>query len=167
MSGLFISTTHSADIFTTLFNVLIILAIGGLWLAWARNVKRQKAVETMLSTASEQLEEASHHLANALQEIKQLQRAKEPQSNDSDGDTTYTQDNAKIEHYRTSTKRSQDDSTSIKSASSPSPESSKSSVQEILQMHRMGQQAEQIAAQLDIPLARVQLLLRLNEQRPV
>ncbi|MDQ6986519.1 MAG: hypothetical protein Q9M25_01795 [Mariprofundaceae bacterium] len=142
-------TTDAINLYAVLFDMLIIIAIGGLWLMWARNLSRQKNVETMLSTTSNQLEEASRHLESALKEIQQLQQR--------NSDPTLKTE-ARLSKYNT-------DIPDI--ASSSSPPDNDSDVQKILRMHRLGQQAEQIASQLDLPLARVKLLLHLNEQRPL
>ncbi|MDX8392190.1 MAG: hypothetical protein R8K53_06455 [Mariprofundaceae bacterium] len=157
------------DIYAMLFNLLMAIAVGGLWLMWARNMKRQKNVENMLVTTSNQLEQASRHLESALQAIHQLQK-NEPQApvketadvnhrpiaqRDSESTTTHSGDHA--ENIR--------DSAMQNSEMVNSPTDSESDVQQILRLHNLGLQAEQIASRLEQPLARVKLLLHLNEQR--
>jgi len=150
MSDILLSlTADTANLYAVLFDMLIIIAIGGLWLMWARNLNRQKNVEIMLSTTSNQLEEASRHLESALKEIQQLQQNTLQPTLKSE--TLLSERNADIPDKATIS----------------TPSGSNSDVQKILRMHRQGQQAEQIASQLDLPLARVKLLLHLNEQRPV
>jgi len=150
--------TYSTDIYTMLFNMLIILAVGGLWLMWARNMKRQKNVESMLTTASAQLEEASQHLEIALQEIKRLQQTgRPPEATPGSNDSHTRKISGTEEYYRAANPSAHTESNS--------PGSADTDVQQIIQMHAQGQTAEQIAAHLDAPLARVKLLLRLNEQR--
>ncbi|PJC70539.1 MAG: hypothetical protein CO017_04845 [Zetaproteobacteria bacterium CG_4_8_14_3_um_filter_59_5] len=191
-----------AGLFGMLFNLLIIAAVGGLWLMWARSMNRQKNVEDMLAATSGQLEEATRHLENALQEIRRLQRSKPVQE---DGrrehkSTAPSADNKTVESavpapqglshpmhaaYRQAqtTPAGPVGEAAIAQAASAEPllaaeqpvataaaatdsrEDGQSDVQSIIHLHSLGQPAEQIASQLDMPLARINLLLRLHEQR--
>jgi len=161
-------SADTANIYAVLFDMLIIIAIGGLWLMWARNLSRQKNVEIMLATTSNQLEEASRHLESALKEIQQLQQntPHSPLKTDKDANSL-PEDYSDIEKTASRFTGNNHDKTDTVTITTPAPADHDSEVQKILRMHRLGKQAEQIASQLDLPLARVKLLLHLNEQRPV
>lgn len=184
---------EQADLFGMLFNVLIIAAVGGLWLMWARSIKRQKNVEDILAATSGQLEEATRHLEHALQEIKRLQEQQE-----SGGDTGQAAPAETPSPDRASTERHDDAEDSVQAglpaasshpahayrragsaatsrpstapdtdstAAASAAEPAHSDVQRIIRLHGAGVSAEKIATQLDIPLARVNLLLRLHQQQ--
>jgi len=205
-------TTLSADpagLFGMLFNLLIIIAVGGLWLMWARNMKRQKNVESILAATSGQLEEASRHLESALQEIKRLQltqidnqkqmdsqkqlskqkqQAQGPAGNHEPGiaasappDATTGESPASVPDipiphgyshtvhaYRQAGAVSADDALDSNGApgASEAVESNDapSDVQRIIQLHELGRSAGQIADEMNMPLARINLLLRLHQQ---
>jgi len=161
-------SADTANIYAVLFDMLIIIAIGGLWLMWARNLSRQKNVEIMLSTTSNQLEEASRHLESALKEIQQLQQSNsssplKTDKNASDLPADYSEIEKTAAQF-TEHNVGKPDTVTITTAA---PADSNSEVQKILRMHGLGKPAEHIATQLDLPLARVKLLLHLNEQRQV
>jgi len=194
-----------ADLFGMLFNVLIMAAVGGLWLMWARSIKRQKNVEDILAATSGQLEEATRHLEHALHEIKRLQEQQEADDDSARATQPGTRRAANqpapaetASPDKVSTGRPGDAEDSVQATAQPvsshpahayrragsaatsrpstAPDSERaaadsaaapeqSDVQRIIRLHGAGVSAGKIATQLDIPLARVSLLLRLHQQQ--
>ncbi|GMQ99664.1 MAG: hypothetical protein BMS9Abin18_0487 [Zetaproteobacteria bacterium] len=138
----------SAEELTTLFNLLIVTAIGGLWIMWARASRRQKRVEALLIATSEQLDEASRHLEESMSHIQHMQR---------------------FESHISDTPRSV--SPEPKTVPLPIKQPGKarapkhSPVTAVLRMHREGYSPEDIAASQDIELAKVKLMLKLHERQ--
>lgn len=186
-----------ANLFGILFNLLIIAAVGGLWLMWARSMERQKNVETLLAASSAQLAQASGHLESALQEIRKLQAQQAGQVQHSSSTETVDDRTAEsdpefpqgLSHpmhaYRQAQSTPGDpiEEEAIAQAATGFPaadpttgaaappavtdarEDGQSDVQRIIHLHDLGLSAELIASQMDMPLARIKLLLRLHLQR--
>jgi len=114
-----------------------------LWLSWFRNGKRQQRLEQMLVETSRQLEEASRHLSQATEAIEQLKR-REP-----------VQAAASAAQQTTATKPATAQTTTL-----PAQNSTQATM--ILRMQREGESPQTIAERLDMPLAQVKLLLKLN-----
>jgi len=142
----------SAEGITLLFNMLMVIAIGGLWMMWARGTRRQKQIETLLIATSEQLDEASRHLEEAMTHIQDVQAHENTRENHTVTHTSMAKPEIKIEP------------SSIKSPQNARPLKS-SPVTSVLRMHREGYSAEDIAANQDIELAKVKLMLKLNERQ--
>ena len=154
----------SAALFSNVFDLLMIVAIGGLWLAWARGAKRQKNVESLLNEASSQLEEASRHLQDALREIQRLQQTNNSRATEIPPPDTKSNDKSGGYANNTMHTKVENDPAGIQPESRPQTgEPADSDVRRIIDMHEKGRTAEQIAAELKIPSARVNLLLRLNK----
>ncbi|MDQ6957875.1 MAG: hypothetical protein Q9M24_02050 [Mariprofundaceae bacterium] len=138
----------SAEELATLFNLLIVTAIGGLWIMWARASRRQKRVEALLIATSEQLDEASRHLEEAMSHIQRIQRRE-----------SHTPDIPRPVSPEPKTTP-----LSIKqSRATPPPKNSP--ITSVLRMHREGYSPEDIAAGQDIELAKVKLMLKLHEHQ--
>lgn len=136
------SSFISAGSLATLFNLLIIAAIGGLWLMWTRASRRQKKIETLLIATSEQLDEASRHLEEAMTHIQRIQNREEHASSPSENS----------------------ENRAAPSSMEPRlPE--RSPVTCVLRMHREGYSPEDIATSQEIALARVKLMLKLHERK--
>ncbi|MDQ6971371.1 MAG: hypothetical protein Q9M30_01860 [Mariprofundaceae bacterium] len=206
MAALFSSLgTGPASLYSMLFNALIILAIGGLWLMWARNLNRLKGVETLLMASSEQLEEASKHLESALHEINRLQNkasagnAENRAASEKTAESSLPEKNGSAGIYSPSGMVHRGDpltappqheetrgTTHTHPQSIPAKENShevapqiaakrdtptpdqpgpEDDVHQILRRHGLGISAETIAREMNAPLARVKLLLRLHEKR--
>jgi len=206
MDALFSSSgAGDAGLYSMLFNALIILAIGGLWLMWARNLNRLKGVETLLMASSEQLEEASKHLESALHEINRLQSKTSARNAESRAASENTAEPSLPEKHGsagiyspsgmvhrgdplTDTPRYEEtqgttqphpQSIAAKENSygvasqiatkreepASEPASPEDDVHQILRRHGLGISAETIAREMNAPLARVKLLLRLHEKR--
>lgn len=182
MSG-FMSMLGSdpAGLFDMLFNLLIIAAVGGLWLMWARSMKRQKNVEDILAATSGQLEEATRHLEAALHEIKRLQLQEQAASASPPAGSAAATDAPQPSSHPMHAYRKQTPAAASAAArtavqpdavaqpvATPIPQApasdAQSDVQRIIHLHKLGQSAEQIAAQMNMPLARINLLLRLHQQ---
>jgi len=140
----FISTEEIA----ILFNMLMVIAIGGLWMMWGRGARRQKQIETLLIATSEQLDEASRHLEEAMAHIQDVR----------------TRENHAANHPPAAKPKVKASPSSIKlpkEARAPK----NSPVTSVLRMRREGYSPEDIAANQDIELAKVKLMLKLHERQ--
>jgi len=136
----------SAAEIAALLNMLMVIAIGGLWIMWGRGVRRQKQIETLLIATSEQLDEASRHLEGAMAHIQDVQ----------------TRESHVANHPPAVKLKVKEKPSSIKSPRKVrGPENSP--VTSVLRMHREGYSPEDIAASQDIELAKVKLMLKLHE----
>jgi len=140
----FISTEELA----TLFNLLIATAIGGLWIMWARASRRQKRVEALLVATSEQLDEASRHLEEAMSHIQRIQH-RESHTPDTPRAVSPQPKTAPLSIKRP------------RAAHTPK----NSPITAVLRMHREGYSPEDIAVGQDIELAKVKLMLKLHEHQ--
>ncbi len=138
----------SAEELATLFNLLIVTAIGGLWIMWARASRRQKRVEALLIATSEQLDEASRHLEGAMAYIQRIQH----------------QESHIPDTPRAASPELKTAPLSIKQPRAAHT-SKNSPVTSVLRMHREGYSPEDIAASQDIELAKVKLMLKLHERQ--
>lgn len=121
-----------------LSNSFMLIAIGGLWMLWLRNAKRQRYLQDMLADTSRQLREATAHLEEAMRAIRELkQTEKSSESNGQSRRFIPTQD-------------------------TQSPASNNAMVTQVLRMQREGHDVEEIAAKLKTPPAQVRLLLKLH-----
>ncbi len=145
----------------------LITAFFFLWLSWYRNGKRQKQLEQLLIDTAGQLEEASQHLADATQAIEQLKKQERQHEQHS------ARRPAPVKPART--KQPQVTSNQIASnqiasnqiasnqiASNNLPPQNSTQATMILRMKREGESPQTIAERLDMPLAQVKLLLKLN-----
>jgi len=135
----------------------LITAFFFLWLSWYRNGKRQKQLEQLLIDTAAQLEEASQHLADATQAIEQLKKQERQHEQHS------ARRPAPVKPART--KQPQVTSNQIASnqiASNNLPPQNSTQATMILRMKREGESPQTIAERLDMPLAQVKLLLKLN-----
>jgi len=139
----------SAEGMATLFNLLMITTIGGLWIMWARTSRRQKRVEALLIATSEQLDEASRHLEKAMVHIQDVQTREDYACNHPPA--------AKPPEIKVTP-------LSIKQPRVARPPKN-SPVTSVLRMHREGYSPKDIAASQDIELAKVKLMLKLHERR--
>jgi len=138
----------STEEITTLFNMLIVIAIGGLWVMWERASRRQKRVEALLIATSEQLDEASRYLEEAMSHIQHIQR----------------RESHTPEAPHTASPEFKVASSSMKPPRETRPPKN-SPVTSVLRMHREGYSPEDIAANQDIELAKVKLMLKLHERQ--
>jgi len=138
----------STEGITILFNMLMVIAIGGLWMMWVRGARRQKKIETLLIATSEQLDESSRHLEEAVAHIQDIQ----------------TRENAAASHPPAAKPTVKTISSSIKRATQARP-AGHSPLTSILRMHREGYSPEDIAASQNIELAKVKLMIKLNDRQ--
>jgi len=138
----------SAEEIAVLLNMLMVIAIGGLWIMWERGTRRQKQIETLLIATSEQLDEASRHLEEAMAHIQDVQTR---------------------ENHATNYPPAVKPKVKTRPPSIKSPRKARtlknSPVTSVLRMHREGYSPEDIAANQDIELAKVKLMLKLHERQ--
>jgi len=134
----------------------LITAFFFLWLSWYRNGKRQKQLEQLLLDTAGQLEEASQHLSDTTQAIEQLKKQERQHEQ-------HSAPRPPIKPART--KQPQVTSNQIASnqiTSNNLPPQNSTQATMILRMKREGESSQTIAERLDMPLAQVKLLLKLN-----
>ena len=121
-------------------NAVIIIAIVLLWIMWWRNARRQYHLNSMLVESSRQLTEASELLDQALAQIKELKQrdTKRPPS------------------------ASQATAVGVPEKQEPDLEALH---QLIPNMERSGKSLEDIARDLELPLAHVRLLAKLYAEK--
>jgi len=131
------ATVFSAVSLPALLDGVMLLAIAGLWFMWWRNARRQHMLESMLIGSAKQLNEASVHLRQVMEHIRQLTDRTAPRQH-KDGNKDMGQVSSSTEediHAR------------------------------ILGMHQEGKAAENIAKKLGVPLGEVRLVLKLHATR--
>ncbi len=121
-----------------------------LWLSWFRNGKRQQRLEQMLVETSSQLEAATRHLSQASEAIEQLRQHEQalPRREPVEKAAPVPQQATRPRPVTTQT--------------SALPAQSSTQATMILRMQREGETPQTIAERLDMPLAQVKLLLKLN-----
>jgi len=130
-------------------DIALMAGIFMLWLTWHRNGKRQQEMELLLATTAAQLDEATHHLAEATHSMQQLKFRQEKDE----------QAHQSTEHVAFNQSR-KNQSAPVESSAPPPQNSTQATM--ILRMHREGEAAETIAERLDMPLAQVKLMLKLH-----
>ncbi len=125
---------------------VMVVAMVGLWWLWLQNMRRQRDVELKLEAASAQLQEATEQL-NALMPL--LSELSDPRPSP----------------------RRREEPPERKAEVSPPPEknsvdtsSADTRLAQLLRLRREGMGAEEIARQIDMPLAQVRLLLRVHRR---
>jgi len=128
------------------------IAMVGLWLLWLQGARRQRAVELKLDAASAQLKEASEQL-NALMpllaDMVDPRPSPAPASREVINPTETSKSSAKVV------------------VAEPNPTSNgagQAKLSRLLCLSREGVEANQIARQLDMPLAQVKLLLQVHSK---
>jgi len=126
-------------------NSVLLLGFFFLWLSWHGNGKRQKKLENMLSETARQLEEATQHLSQVTEAMKHIKRQELSQSSTRPPQTARTKQ-------------------PLNKPPPPPTVPSQNSTQAtmILRMKREGDSPQTIAERLDMPLAQVNLLLKLH-----
>jgi len=146
----------SADWLKTGIDIILIIAVGSLWVTWLRNGQRQKRLEKLLLECADQLEEATRHLNEATTTIEKVKldsaTAESPASRPE-----------KAPFART-TKAARKPVTEAKAepaAQQSMPDQNSTQATMVLRMHREGDEPQTIAEKLDMPLAQVKLLLKI------
>jgi len=142
---------------STIFDVVLLLSVIGLWILWWRQVQQRKGIETMLSEASNQLQEATQMLNEALYQIQELQRDKVADSDRQKASEERPELQAKARF-----KEKVVEKVSHTSAEESQPTANISQVSKMLRLQREGIEPEQIAEKLNMPLAQVKLMLMLQ-----
>jgi len=124
------------------FDILVLTGVLSLWLLWKRTTIRQQHAETILKETAGQLELATRALDEALGHIDQLKKQdrKTPPS---------------------SNRRAAEIPKQTKSDYLNPTQTSDNQINRILKMHGRGDSPESIAGYLDMPEAKVRLILKL------
>lgn len=126
-----------------IFDLVIMLALGGLWVLWWRTNHKQRAIESLLAEAAREIDRATLSLNEALEHIERIKRAPAP-----------------------APKHRESQSSPEKRPMSKQTEAPQTSqITQLLRMHREGQSEDRIANDLGLPSAQVKLLLKLHGAR--
>jgi hypothetical protein len=159
--------TH-AGILNMAMNALMIAAIAGLWLMWARASRRQCEVESLLRATSEQLDTALIHMEQAMDHIRRLEASRTCMTPAPDGKPSQKARDARGDKKSAS---ASDESESPRMAMEHVERASRADaagaapLTRVLRLHREGYKAEDIAVRENIPLAKVRLMLKLHDRR--
>jgi len=166
----------SSDAFSMLLDSLLLLVMAALWWLWWQQGRQRQQVENKLAEAAAQLQEATNMLDEALQHIENMQAYEATEGvampdeagmeDDMENDVQLSfsaQSLAMSESYKKA-----DAASSVKQTKSAKPQTAKnipqsSQLTQILRMQREGESVENIANELDIPLAQVKLMLMLQK----
>jgi hypothetical protein len=124
-----------------ILDVLIIIVIAGLWMAWWRNLNRLQKTERLLADSIQQLEQASVQLKQAMDHIRAFEKEKRA------GEEIRTKNPPR--------KR-------------PAPTENPSTdtvLAHTLRLQREGKSDEEIANSLSIPINQVRLMLKMHTTR--
>ena len=114
------------------FDVLLIIAVAGLWIVWWRNLNSLHKTKLLLADSIRQLEEASTQLKQAMEHIRALEKEKRPE-------------HPSEKHH-------------IPDADT----SAETILMRTLRLHRDGVSDEEIAGSLNIPINQVHLILKMH-----
>lgn len=160
----------NADMLNMALDALMIAAIGGLWLMWARASRRQRQVESLLLGASEQLDATLAHLERAMEHIRRIEAANLGQG---DGKASPEAENkpagrgSRVTPIRSQAREpamppSMPEMDADDAGMTPVTTASAAPLTRVLRLHREGFAAEEIARREDIALAKVRLMLKLH-----
>ena len=121
-----------------ILDIFLILAIGGLWLVWWRNLNRLHKTEGLLAESIQQLDLATAQLQQAMEHIRALEKQDKSTQNRRPSATRRTQQTA---------------------SSAPSNDTV---LARTLRLERQGRSAEEIADTLNIPVSQVRLMLKVH-----
>jgi len=124
--------------YSMVFDILVIIAIAGLWITWWRNLNRLHNTELLLASSIRQLEEASTQLKQSMEHIRALERKK------------YAGEE-KLPESLSGKFHSADESASAETVFT-----------QTLCLHRGGMSDEDIAKNLGIPITQVRLILKMH-----
>ncbi len=160
--------------YNMVLNVCMVLGMGALWYLWWQQYKHRQTIESSLIEAASQLEEASMLLDEALKQIAEIkdhehaarERLKvKKESEDTlhdDGVHVQISSQAKAISRKKKLRASAHHQKRQRVMDTSQDTSQSTQTAQILRMQREGEKAEDIAMQLDIPLAQVKLMLMLQ-----
>jgi exonuclease VII large subunit len=124
-----------------ILDVLIIMAVAGLWMAWWRNLNRLQKTERLLADSIQQLEQASTRLKQAMDHILAFEKEKRAE-----------------EEIRTK-------NPPRKRRAPTAGSSSDTVLSRTLRLQRQGKSDNEIADNLSIPVNQVRLMLKMHATR--
>jgi len=165
--------SSNTGIFSLMLDALLLIGIGALWIVWMRNGKRQQHLEQTLAETARQLQEASSHLEAATKQMAQLKsaatRAPAPDASAPAPSKTPAAKarvrpaTAAVQPARhtppAAAKRAYQPNASTRA---PANSVNETRTGMILRMQREGETPAGIADKLELPLAQVRLLLKLQ-----
>ncbi len=134
------------------FDLVMLVALGGLWAMWWKTSRKQRAIEGLLAEAAQEIDRASLSLNEALLHIERIKR-----------------EQATDAKPRPAPRPEAAPAAPIAPEPEPKPEAyqnaqngQNSQTTQLLRMHREGQSEAEIASALSLPSAQVRLLLKLH-----
>ena len=128
------------------FDLVMLVALGGLWAMWWKTSHKQRAIEGLLAEAAQEIDRASRSLNEALMHIERIKR-----------------EQVVAPKPKPSPRPAAAPAAPRPPEPQPKPETSQNSqITQLLRMHREGQSEEAIASTLSLPTAQVRLLLKLH-----
>ncbi|MDX8398027.1 MAG: hypothetical protein R8K49_06880 [Mariprofundaceae bacterium] len=162
----------SMDGFAVLLDSVIMVVMIGLWYLWWKQAQQRKKIESSLLEAAQQLETATRLLDGAMQQMSDIQENAKPHKalQVKQPEPAVRVDEALLEvpvddvKVNFSTRAMEMSQSQAQRPSRPEPSHATGSVgssqmAQILRMQREGVKADDIATTLDIPLAKVKLML--------
>jgi len=143
--------TAGMDIVGLLIDAVMVLAMVGLWWLWLKGSRRQREIELKLDAASAQLQEASKQLNDLMPLLSELC---DPRPSPAPPSRSVVAPRATAAPDRPAAPRQGSSSAGADDAR----------LARLLRLRREGLDAEQIARQIDLPLAQVKLLLRVHAE---
>ena len=125
-----------------ILDILLVLAVAGLWLVWWRNLNRLHKTERLLAESIEQLETASSQLQQALQHIRAFEK----------------------ERQATAERRPRP---AVKIQTAAAEPTEDAILARTLRLERQGKSAEEIADILNVPTTQVRLMLKVHAPRGI
>ena len=124
-----------------MLDLLIIVAVAGLWMAWWRNLNRLKKTECLLAGSIQQLDQATAQLKQAMDHIRAFEKERRveerPRKKNASGKRPLPAENLS------------DDTVLVRT----------------LLLQRKGKSDEEIADSLSIPINQVRLMLKMHSTR--
>lgn len=140
--------------FGMILDLLIVIAVVGLWLAWWRNLNRLKSTERLLAESIQELEQASSQLKLAMEHIRASEQEKVEKER-----------REKMRAKRAAEAAAQQASalkdTTTASAASPADDTV---LVRTLLLQREGKSEEEIADTLKVPIDQVRLMLKMHSE---
>ena len=147
----------TSETLSTLFDVVLIMSVVGLWILWWQQVQQRKNIESMLVEASTQLQEATLMLNQALHQIQDLQ---ERESSDLEARQAAQPDDVDLAKSAFRERVKERVGSDMQEQSQPTANISQ--VAQMLRLQREGMSPEKISEKLDVPLAKIKLMLMLQ-----
>ena len=134
------------------FDLVMLVALGGLWAMWWKTSRKQRAIEGLLAEAAQEIDRASLSLNEALLHIERIKREQAADAR--------SKPVPRPEAAPAAPRAPEPEPKPEASPNTQPPQNSQTT--QLLRMHREGQGEAEIASALSLPTAQVRLLLKLH-----